>query len=164
MTVNNFVFLAKHHFFDCIIFHRVIPAFMDQTGDPTGTGTGGPGYQFADELPEDGYSPVPAGVGGHGQLAAPTPTAASSSSWPAREGESPGPELHAVRPGHLGMAVVEKINADGEPASGTAPAHRSLAPHGRRSTVTVAVVVPTAARHHPDRTAPSPPPRPRRPP
>lgn len=50
-TVNNFIFLAKEQFYDNIIFHRVIKGFMIQTGDPTGTGTGGPGYAFADELP-----------------------------------------------------------------------------------------------------------------
>jgi cyclophilin family peptidyl-prolyl cis-trans isomerase len=56
-TVNNFVFLAENHFYDCVIFHRVIPGFMDQTGDPTGTGTGSPGYQFADEnIPTGGYT------------------------------------------------------------------------------------------------------------
>lgn len=49
-TVNNFVTLAKKGFYDGIIFHRVIPDFMIQTGDPMGTGTGGPGYQFADEF------------------------------------------------------------------------------------------------------------------
>ena len=49
-TVENFVKLAKQGFYDGIIFHRVIPDFMIQTGDPTGTGTGGPGYQFADEF------------------------------------------------------------------------------------------------------------------
>ncbi len=49
-TVENFVTLAKKGFYDGIIFHRVIPDFMIQTGDPTGTGTGGPGYQFADEF------------------------------------------------------------------------------------------------------------------
>ena len=49
-TVENFVTLAKKGFYDGIIFHRVIPGFMIQTGDPTGTGTGGPGYQFADEF------------------------------------------------------------------------------------------------------------------
>ena len=54
-TVNNFVFLASQHFYDCIIFHRVIPSFVDQTGDPTGTGEGGPGYQFADELPKGSH-------------------------------------------------------------------------------------------------------------
>lgn len=51
-TVNNFVFLAGYHFFDGTAFHRVIPGFVDQGGDPTGTGTGGPGYTFADELPK----------------------------------------------------------------------------------------------------------------
>ena len=49
-TVNNFVTLAKKGFYDGIIFHRVIPGFMIQTGDPTGTGAGGPGYKFADEF------------------------------------------------------------------------------------------------------------------
>ena len=48
-TVNNFVFLAEKHFYDNTIFHRVIKGFMIQGGDPTGTGTGGPGYRFADE-------------------------------------------------------------------------------------------------------------------
>ena len=53
-TVNNFVFLARYHYFDGIVFHRVIPGFVLQGGDPTGTGTGGPGYKFADELPKPG--------------------------------------------------------------------------------------------------------------
>jgi peptidyl-prolyl cis-trans isomerase B (cyclophilin B) len=49
-TVNNFVFLAREKFYDGTVFHRVIPNFMIQGGDPTGTGRGGPGYQFADEF------------------------------------------------------------------------------------------------------------------
>ena len=49
-TVNNFVFLAREGFYDGIIFHRVIQSFMIQGGDPTGTGTGGPGYRFEDEF------------------------------------------------------------------------------------------------------------------
>jgi peptidylprolyl isomerase len=53
-TVNNFVFLARYHYFDGIVFHRVIPGFVLQGGDPTGTGRGGPGYRFADELPKPG--------------------------------------------------------------------------------------------------------------
>ncbi|MGH9028045.1 MAG: peptidylprolyl isomerase, partial [Acidimicrobiales bacterium] len=53
-TVNSFVFLARYHYFDGIVFHRIIPGFVLQGGDPTGTGRGGPGYQFADELPAAG--------------------------------------------------------------------------------------------------------------
>ena len=52
VTVNNFVFLAREGFYDNTTFHRVIPDFMAQGGDPTGTGTGGPGYRFADEFTE----------------------------------------------------------------------------------------------------------------
>jgi cyclophilin family peptidyl-prolyl cis-trans isomerase len=49
-TVNNFVFLAREGFYDGIIFHRVIANFMAQGGDPTGKGSGGPGYKFSDEF------------------------------------------------------------------------------------------------------------------
>lgn len=49
-TVNNFVFLARDGYYDNVIFHRVIPNFMAQGGDPTGTGRGGPGYSFEDEF------------------------------------------------------------------------------------------------------------------
>lgn len=49
-TVSNFVFLARDHFYDGVTFHRVIRGFMAQSGCPTGTGTGGPGYKFADEF------------------------------------------------------------------------------------------------------------------
>jgi peptidyl-prolyl cis-trans isomerase B (cyclophilin B) len=50
ITVNNFVFLAKEKFYDGTVFHRVINDFMVQGGDPTGTGRGGPGYKFGDEV------------------------------------------------------------------------------------------------------------------
>ena len=49
-VVNNFVFLSREGFYDGVTFHRVIKDFMAQTGDPTGTGSGGPGYRFADEF------------------------------------------------------------------------------------------------------------------
>jgi cyclophilin family peptidyl-prolyl cis-trans isomerase len=49
-TVNNFVFLARQGFYDGVTFHRIIPGFMIQGGDPEGTGSGGPGYQFEDEI------------------------------------------------------------------------------------------------------------------
>ncbi len=49
ITVNSFVFLAQQHYFDGVTFHRVLPGFMAQGGDPTGTGMGGPGYEFQNE-------------------------------------------------------------------------------------------------------------------
>ena len=54
VTVNNFVVLARYHYYDRVIFHRIINGFVCQGGDPTGTGRGGPGYRFADELPKPG--------------------------------------------------------------------------------------------------------------
>ncbi len=52
-TVNNFVFLARQGFYDGLIFHRVIADFMIQGGDPTGSGRGGPGYRFEDEVKDN---------------------------------------------------------------------------------------------------------------
>ncbi len=49
-TVNNFIFLSKEKFYDNVYFHRIVKTFMIQTGDPKGTGTGGPGYEFEDEI------------------------------------------------------------------------------------------------------------------
>ncbi|MFC0214722.1 peptidylprolyl isomerase [Paenibacillus chartarius] len=56
-TVNNFVFLSKQGFYDGVIFHRIIKPFMIQTGDPEGTGRGGPGYKFEDEKTSYQYEP-----------------------------------------------------------------------------------------------------------
>lgn len=56
-TVNNFVFLSKEGFYDGVIFHRIIKEFMIQTGDPTGTGAGSPGYAFEDEKTSYKYEP-----------------------------------------------------------------------------------------------------------
>jgi len=54
LTVNNFVVLARYHYYDGLIFHRIINGFMCQGGCPEGSGRGGPGYRFADELPAPG--------------------------------------------------------------------------------------------------------------
>lgn len=54
LTVNNFIYLAAHHYYDGVIFHRIIKGFMCQGGDPEGSGRGGPGYKFGDELPKPG--------------------------------------------------------------------------------------------------------------
>ncbi|MHB8597291.1 MAG: peptidylprolyl isomerase [Ktedonobacteraceae bacterium] len=56
ITVNNFVFLAQNHFYDGLKFHRVVPGFVAQTGDPLGTGAGGPGYKFNDEPVKGQYT------------------------------------------------------------------------------------------------------------
>jgi peptidylprolyl isomerase len=53
-TVNNFVFLSRYHYYEGVLFHRVVPGFVIQAGDPEGTGRGGPGYRFEDELPPAG--------------------------------------------------------------------------------------------------------------
>jgi len=53
-TVNSFVFLSRQGYYDGVAFHRIIPGFVVQGGDPDGTGRGGPGYRFPDELPKPG--------------------------------------------------------------------------------------------------------------
>ena len=115
-AVNSFVFLAKQHFFDCIIFHRVIQTFMDQTGDPTGTGTGGPGYKFADELPPTASPQYPLG-----SLAMANSGANTNGSQffivAGPEGESLPPSYTLFGKVTAGEDVVAKINAGGAPAS-----------------------------------------------
>ena len=54
-TVNNFIALANSGFYDCVVFHRVIPGFMIQGGDPDGNGTGGPGYEIKGEFSTNGF-------------------------------------------------------------------------------------------------------------
>ena len=56
VTVNNFVYLAENHFYDGLVFHRVVPGFVIQGGDPTGKGSGGPGYAFKDEPVKGNYT------------------------------------------------------------------------------------------------------------
>ncbi|HUI02431.1 MAG TPA: peptidylprolyl isomerase [Acidimicrobiales bacterium] len=124
-TVNNFVFLAEHKFYNCIIFHRVIPTFMDQTGDPTGSGEGGPGYKFADELPKAASPQYPLG------------SVAMANSGPSTNGSQffvvTGPEGESLAPnytlfGHVtsGLSVADKINRDGSPTGTPRVFHRML--------------------------------------
>jgi cyclophilin family peptidyl-prolyl cis-trans isomerase len=61
-TVNNFVFLSRQRFYDGLTFHRAVPGFVIQGGDPAGNGTGGPGYEFADELPKGSNAYPPGAV------------------------------------------------------------------------------------------------------
>jgi cyclophilin family peptidyl-prolyl cis-trans isomerase len=125
VTVNNFVFLAGYHFYDGIVFHRVIPAFMDQVGDPTATGTSGPGYSFADELPSSGSAYVTGAV-------------AMANSGPNTNGSQffivvPGGGAAGLQPSYSvfgqvtqGMNVVEQINSDGSQAGTPSKYHKIL--------------------------------------
>ena len=120
-TVNNFVFLSENHFYDCVVFHRVIPSFMDQGGDPTGTGSGGPGYQFADENLQTSYTKGEVAMANSGAntngsqffvLAAPyTPPSGGYSLF-----------------GHVvsGQTVVDKINNDGTSGGTPKVLHRII--------------------------------------
>lgn len=112
-TVNSFVYLARYHYFDDIIFHRIIPGFVLQGGDPTGTGMGGPGYRFEDELPEPGRYEL-------GSLA-------MANAGPNTNGSQffiiSGPDGMRLPPSYSlfgkvvsGLEVVEKINNIGSPS------------------------------------------------
>jgi cyclophilin family peptidyl-prolyl cis-trans isomerase len=129
-TVNNFVFLAQHGFFNCVIFLRVIPGFVDQTGDPTGTGTGGPGYTIPDEYPAKASNAADQYPLGSVAMANTGQPHSGGSQWfvvAGTQGESL-PASYSLF-GHVtsGLSVVEKINAQGS-ASGVPPdvTHRML--------------------------------------
>jgi cyclophilin family peptidyl-prolyl cis-trans isomerase len=129
-TVNNFVFLAQHHFFDCVIFLRVIPAFVDQTGDPTGTGSGGPGYTIPDELPAKASNPADQYPLGSVAMANTGQPHTGGSQWfivAGADGESLPNSYSLFGQVTSGISVVQKINAQGS-ASGVPPdvTHRML--------------------------------------
>ena len=130
ITVNNFVFLADQGFYNCVIFHRVIPGFMDQTGDPTGTGTGGPGYEFADELPKAANPQYPVGSVA---MANAGPNTNGSQFFIVTGSEGTGLPASYTLFGQVtsGMSVVNQINTDGNSnpsANGVPPKviHRML--------------------------------------
>ncbi|MGA2305682.1 MAG: peptidylprolyl isomerase [Acidimicrobiales bacterium] len=129
-TVNSFMFLAQHHFFDCVIFLRVIPGFVDQTGDPTGTGSGGPGYTIPDEYPATASNPADQYPLGSVAMANTGQPHTGGSQWfivAGTQGESLAATYSLF--GHVtsGLSVVEKINAQGS-TSGVPPdvTHRML--------------------------------------
>lgn len=110
-TVNNFVVLSHYHFYDDVTFHRVIPGFMAQGGDPKGDGTGGPGYTIDDELPKaDEYEDGSIAMANKG----------SANSGGSQFFVITGPSGTALPPQYTlfgkvtqGMDVMRKIEADG---------------------------------------------------
>lgn len=125
ITVNSFVFLADHHFFDCIIFHRVIPSFVDQTGDPTGTGTGGPGYKFADELPKTASPQYPLGSVAMANSGKNT-NGSQFFIVAGADGESLAPNYTLFGQVTSGMAVIDKINQGGATSGTPTTLHRMV--------------------------------------
>ena len=111
-TVNNFVTLARYHFFDGVPFHRIIPGFVVQGGDPTGQGQGGPGYQIKDELPDSVKDYVEGSV-------------AMANNGPDSNGSQffvwlgpnplPGPSYSLFGKVTEGLDVVKKLEATGTP-------------------------------------------------
>jgi cyclophilin family peptidyl-prolyl cis-trans isomerase len=116
-AVNNFIFLARYHFYDSTIFHRVIPGFAVQGGDPTGTGSGGPGYSWTGNTPNsscaaknDCYPLYSVAVANSG-----TPSSNGSQFFivVGTQGEQLAPNYSLFGKVVSGTAVVQHIAADG---------------------------------------------------
>jgi len=135
IAVNSFVFLAQHGFFNCVIFHRVIPGFVIQGGDPTGTGTGGPGYQFTEQGPPASansaqqYPLYSVAMANSNQPSTTDPNTNGSQFFviTGTQGEALPPDYVLFGQVTSGMSVVDQINKDGS-ANGVPPTvtHRML--------------------------------------
>ena len=126
-TVNSFVFLADKGYYHCVIFHRVIPGFMDQTGDPTGTGTGGPGYTIPDEYPTkatDAAQQYPLGSVAMANTGAPHTGGSQFFIVAGPQGESLPNTYTLFGSVSSGMNVVDTINQEGSTA-GVPPMSRN---------------------------------------
>lgn len=114
-TVNNFVVLARYKYYDGLTFHRVIKDFMAQGGDPSGDGSGGPGYEFDDELPKQGDYEV-----GSVAMANAGPDTNGSQFFiiTGDSGVQLPPSYSLFGKVTKGMDAVEKIEADGSAGDG----------------------------------------------
>ncbi len=147
-NTNNFIFLARHGYYHCVIFHRVIPGFMNQGGDPTGTGTGGPGY-----VVEQNEFPIPA-TNPSQQYAIGAVAMANScqvqvpSQCPPTNGSQffivTGAEGQALPPQYTdfgqvtsGMATLQRINAQGDANANSDGTGTSLSVVNRILSVTI---------------------------
>jgi peptidylprolyl isomerase/peptidyl-prolyl cis-trans isomerase B (cyclophilin B) len=117
-TVNNFVVLARYHFYDGIPFHRIVPGFVVQGGDPQASGLGGPGYKFDDELPKAGSYKI-----GSVAMANSGPNTNGSQFFiiTGDSGTSLPPQYSLFGTVTSGMDVVKAIEAVGTPETGTDP-------------------------------------------
>ncbi len=125
VAVNSFIYLTQQRYFDCVIFHRVIPGFVDQTGDPTGTGTGGPGYKFTEAGPAVATPQYPLGSVAMANSDSPATTMpkTNGSQWfvvAGAQGEALPPDYVLFGQVTSGLSVVTKINKDGS-TSGVPP-------------------------------------------
>ncbi len=131
VAVNSFVYLADKKYYDCLTFHRVIPQFMDQTGDPTGTGSGTVGYTVQGAVPATASPQYPIGSLAMAKTEA-APNGTTSNQFfivAGPEGESLPPDYSLFGQVVSGQSVVDAINADGDASdNGTPPkvVHRML--------------------------------------
>lgn len=134
IAVNSFVFLSEHGFFNCVTFHRVIPGFVVQGGDPTGTGTGGPGYEFTASGPPAASNPAqqyPLGsvaMANSDQPSTTTPKTNGSQFFivTGSQGEQLPPDYVLFGQVTSGMSVVDKISKDGTSSGTPNVIHRML--------------------------------------
>jgi cyclophilin family peptidyl-prolyl cis-trans isomerase len=127
-AVNDFVFLAKQNYYRCVTFHRVIPQFMDQTGDPTGTGSGSVGYTVQGEVPAPANPQYPIGSLAMAKTtAAPNGTSSNQFFIVAGSADPLPPDYALFGQVTSGQNVVDAINADGS-QNGVPPnvTHRML--------------------------------------
>ena len=121
ITTNNFVFLAQHDFYKCVIFHRVIPGFVIQGGDPTGTGTGGPGYTIADEYPKTGSPTYPLYSVAMANTGSPHSGGSQFFIVTGASGEALPASYSLFGQVISGQSVLAAINNEGLPGSGVPP-------------------------------------------
>jgi len=121
ITTNNFVFLIEHGFYKCVIFHRVIPGFVIQGGDPTGLGTGGPGYTIADELPKLGAPTYPLYSLAMANTGQPHTGGSQFFIVTGVNGEALPASYSLFGQVVSGQNVIKQINAEGNPANSGVP-------------------------------------------
>jgi cyclophilin family peptidyl-prolyl cis-trans isomerase len=121
VTTNNFIFLSDHDFYHCSIFHRVIPGFIIQGGDPTGTGQGGPGYTIPDEYPLTGTPTYPLYSVAMANTGAPHTGSSQFFIVTGPEGEALPNKYSLFGLVVRGQSVIKTINQEGNPSSDGQP-------------------------------------------